>query len=101
MIVKDSVHVAGMPSTAGTPALGDFQPHDNAPVIQSLLDAGAIVLGKTNLHELSLGFTTNNAFTGATLNPHDFGRIPGGSSGGNGAALAANFAPLALGEDTT
>jgi mandelamide amidase len=101
IIVKDSVHVAGVPSTAGTPALGDFQPDDNAPVIQSLLDAGAIVLGKTNLHELSLGFTTNNAFTGATLNPYDFGRIPGGSSGGNGAALAANFAPLALGEDTS
>lgn len=101
IIVKDSIHVAGMPATAGTPALGDFRPDGNAPVIQSVLDAGAIILGKTNLHELSLGFTSNNAFTGTTLNPYDFDRIPGGSSGGNGAALAANFAPLALGEDTS
>lgn len=100
IVLKDSINTADMPTTAGTPALADFQPAANAPVAQALVDAGAIILGKTNLHELSDGFTTKNAFTGPTGNPYDFERIPGGSSGGNGAALAARFAPLALGEDT-
>jgi Asp-tRNA(Asn)/Glu-tRNA(Gln) amidotransferase A subunit family amidase len=65
-----------------------------------LLEAGGIVLGKTNLHELSAGYTTTNLFTGATRNPYDLDRVPGGSSGGNGAAIAASLAPVALGEDT-
>ena len=70
-------------------------------MVQILTDAGAIVLGKTNLRtELSAGYTTNNAFTGPTRNPYDTDRVPGGSSGGNSAALAARFAPLAIGEDT-
>jgi mandelamide amidase len=100
ILLKDSINTADLPTTGGTPALAEFQPEDNAAVLQSLLDAGAILLGKTNLHELSAGYTTTNAFTGATLNPYDFARIPGGSSGGNGAALAARFAPVAVGEDT-
>jgi len=100
ILVKDSINTADLPTTGGTPALAEFQPEDNAAVLQSLLDAGAILLGKTNLHELSAGYTTTNAFTGATLNPYDFARIPGGSSGGNGAALAARLAPVAVGEDT-
>lgn len=100
VVLKDSINTADMPTTAGTPGLAEFQPAANAPVAQTLIDAGAIVLGKTNLHELSTGFTTKNAFTGPTGNPYDFERIPGGSSGGNGAALAARFAPLAIGEDT-
>lgn len=100
IVIKDSINTAGMPTTAATPALDGFRPVANAPVIQTLLDAGAILLGKTNLHELSAGFTTNNAFTGPTRNPYDPDRIPGGSSGGNGAALAARLAPLAIGEDT-
>lgn len=100
IVLKDSINTEGMPTTAGTPALEGFQPTANAPVVQALLDAGAIVLGKTNLHELSAGFTTNNFHTGPTRNPYDFERIPGGSSGGNGAALAARLAPLAIGEDT-
>ncbi len=100
IVLKDSINTVDMPTTAGTPGLADFQPEANAPVVQSLIDAGAIILGKTNLHELSAGFTTNNAFSGPTSNPYDFERIPGGSSGGNGAALAARFAPLAIGEDT-
>lgn len=98
--VKDSINTNDRPTTAGTPALDGFVPASNAPVLQALLDAGAIVFGKTNLEELSSGYTTNNAFTGPTRNPYDTDRIPGGSSGGNGAALAARFVPIALGEDT-
>jgi indoleacetamide hydrolase len=100
ILLKDSINTADMPTTAGTPTLDGFIPASSAPVAQILTHAGAIVLGKTNLHELSLGYTTNNAFTGPTRNPYDTDRIPGGSSGGNGAALAARFAPLAIGEDT-
>jgi indoleacetamide hydrolase len=100
ILLKDSINTADMPTTAGTPALEGFIPASSAPVVQILTDAGAIVLGKTNLHELSAGYTTNNAFTGPTRNPYDTDRIPGGSSGGNSAALAARFAPLAIGEDT-
>src|SRR4029453_3861677 len=100
ILLKDSINTADMPTTAGTPALEGFIPESSALVAQILTDAGAIVLGKTNLHELSAGYTTNNAFTGPTRNPYDTDRIPGGSSGGNGAALAARFAPLAIGEDT-
>jgi mandelamide amidase len=70
ILVKDSINTAALPTTAGTPALANFRPVDNAPVLQSLLDAGAILLGKTNLHELSAGITTNNAFTGPTRNPY-------------------------------
>jgi indoleacetamide hydrolase len=100
ILLKDSINTADMPTTAGTPALEGFIPGSSAPVVQILTDAGAIVLGKTNLHELSAGYTTNNAFTGPTRNPYDTDRIPGGSSGGNSAALAARFAPVAIGEDT-
>jgi indoleacetamide hydrolase len=100
ILLKDSINTADMPTTAGTPALEGFIPASSAPVVQILTDAGAIVLGKTNLHELSAGYTTNNAFTGPTRNPYDTDRVPGGSSGGNSAALAARFAPLAIGEDT-
>ena len=100
VLIKDSLDTADYPTTGGTPALMDHQPANNAAVVQALVDAGAIVLGKTNLHELSSGYTTSNPFTGQTLNPYDFGRVPGGSSGGNGAALAARMAPLAIGGDT-
>lgn len=101
VVIKDSVDVAGLTTTAGTPALANFEPEDNAPVVQALVDAGAIILGKTNMSELSIGFTNNNGFAGPTRNPYDLERIPGGSSGGNAAALAARLAPLAIGEDTS
>ena len=100
VLVKDSINTRSLPTTLGTPALAGFVPDDDADVVRKLVDAGAIVLGKTNLHELQAGYTTTNPFTGATLNPYDLTRIPGGSSGGNGAALAARMAPLALGADT-
>lgn len=100
VVIKDSIFTEDFPTTAGTPGLADFQPDQNAPAVQALIDAGAIILGKTNLQELQAGFTNNNAFTGPTRNPYDFDRIPGGSSGGNSAALAARLAPLALGADS-
>ena len=98
--VKDSVNTADYPTTAGTRGLRDFRPADDAPVVKSLRAAGALVLGKTNLHELSYGWTSNNHAFGAVHNPYDPTRIPGGSSGGTAAAVAARMAPLGVAEDT-
>jgi indoleacetamide hydrolase len=100
ILLKDSIDTDSLPTTGGTPALAGAVLPDNAAIVDTLLEAGAIVLGKTNLHELSAGYTTTNLFTGATRNPYDLDRVPGGSSGGNGAAIAALLAPVALGEDT-
>ena len=98
--VKDSVNTKDMPTTGGTPALRNFRPKEDAPLVRALLGAGAIVLGKTNLHELSWGWTSNNLAFGAVHNPYDVRRIPGGSSGGTAAAVAARMAPLGIAEDT-
>jgi len=98
--VKDSVNTRQYPTTAGTPALRHFQPTEDAPLVATLRAAGAIVLGKTTLHELSLGWTSNNLAFGAVHNPYDPTRIPGGSSGGTAAAIAAHLAPLGVAEDT-
>jgi indoleacetamide hydrolase len=98
--VKDSVNTRDYPTTGGTPALRQFHPAEDAAVVAALRLAGAIVLGKTNLHELSYGWTSNNLAFGAVHNPYDLGRIPGGSSGGTAAAIAAHLAPLGVAEDT-
>jgi Asp-tRNA(Asn)/Glu-tRNA(Gln) amidotransferase A subunit family amidase len=98
--VKDSVNTMDYPTTGGTPALRHFRPSADAPVVAALKAAGAIVLGKTNLHELSYGWTSNNLSFGAVHNPYDLRRIPGGSSGGTAAAVAAHCAPLGVAEDT-
>ena len=100
LVLKDNIDVAGIPNTGGTPALRRNVPDRNAPVAQALFDAGAICLGKANLHELAFGTTTNNGAFGAAHNPYDPTRIPGGSSGGTGAAVAARMAPAGLGSDT-
>jgi Asp-tRNA(Asn)/Glu-tRNA(Gln) amidotransferase A subunit family amidase len=98
--VKDSVNTQDYPTTAGTPALRNFQPSADAPIVKSLRASGAIVLGKTNLHELSYGWTSNNLAFGAVHNPYDPKRIPGGSSGGTAVAVATHMAPLGVAEDT-
>ncbi len=98
--VKDSVNTRSLPTTAGTPALRHFRPTEDAPIVRTLVDAGAILLGKTNLHELSYGWTSNNLAFGAVRNPYDATRIPGGSSGGTAAAIASGMAPLGVAEDT-
>ena len=98
--VKDIFDTAGVTTTYGAAAFADFVPHVDAHVVQRLRDAGAVIVGKTNTHELARGTTTDNAFFGATRNPWDTARHPGGSSGGSAAALAAGMTLGALGSDT-
>ncbi len=98
--VKDSIDTSDQPTTAGTPALRGFRPARDAAVVARLRAAGAFVLGKTNLHELSYGWTSDNRAFGAVRNPFDAARIAGGSSGGTAAAIAARLAPLGVAEDT-
>ena len=102
IVVKDNINTAALPTTGGTAALRGVQPKANAPSLQQLLDAGAIVIGKSNLHELAFGITSTNLtpFAGAVKNPYDRTRIPGGSSGGTAAAIAARIVPAGLGTDT-
>lgn len=100
IVVKDNYATAGMPTTAGSKALAGFQTNRDAFVVRRLRDAGAIVLGKTNLHELAYGITTISSQGGQTRNPYDLARTPGGSSGGTGAAVTASFAAAGLGTDT-
>ena len=98
--LKDAIGSAGLPTTAGTPGLANHRPAEDADVVKPLVDAGAFVFGKLNMHELSYGITSNNAHHGPVRNPFDPRRIPGGSSGGAAAAVAAGMVPAALGTDT-
>jgi len=98
--VKDSVNTKDYPTSGGTRALAGFHPAADAELVARLKSAGAIVMGKTNLHELSFGWTSNNQAFGAVHNPYDPERIPGGSSGGTAVAIAAGMAPLGIAEDT-
>ncbi len=100
LALKDNIDTADMPTSAGTPALKNNLPAANAPVAQALLDAGGVLIGKANMHELAFGITSNNATFGAVGNPYDPKMIPGGSSGGTAAAVAARLATAGLGSDT-
>ncbi len=98
--VKDNIDVAGVATSNGTTALLGKPVRRDAGVVERLRSAGALIAGKTNMHELALGITTHNAVTGTARNPWAPDRIPGGSSGGSGVAVAAGLVPAALGTDT-
>jgi aspartyl-tRNA(Asn)/glutamyl-tRNA(Gln) amidotransferase subunit A len=98
--LKDNIYTKGVRATAGSKILKDFIPQHDAEVWTRLQEAGAILLGKTNLHEFAYGVTSNNPHYGPTRNPWDLARIPGGSSGGSAAALAAGLCYGSIGTDT-
>ena len=100
VLLKDNYDTSDMNTTGGCLDLADSQPGVNAPVVTALKNAGAIILGKTNLHELALEGLTVSSLGGQTVNPYDHTRTPGGSSGGTGAAVAASFAVFGTGTDT-
>lgn len=100
IILKDNYATVDMPTTGASQALAGFIPDANATQVQRLLDAGAIIIAKANLHEFAYGITTISSLGGQTRNPYDPAHIPGGSSGGTAAAIAAGFAAIGMGSDT-
>ena len=98
--LKDNIQTAGIRTTAGSKILKDFVPKRDAQVVVLLKEAGAVIVGKTNMHEFAYGVTTNNPHYGPTRNPWDLERIPGGSSGGSAAAVAAVLCYGCVGTDT-
>jgi amidase len=100
VVLKDNFDTADMPTTGASLALKGMQPVKDAFTVARLRENGALILGKTNMHELALAGLTSSSLGGQTKNPYELSRTPGGSSGGTGAALAANFATVGTGSDT-
>jgi Asp-tRNA(Asn)/Glu-tRNA(Gln) amidotransferase A subunit family amidase len=100
ILLKDNYDTADMPTTGGNLALAKSQPTQDAPSVAAFKQAGAIILGKSNLHELALEGISVSSLGGQTVNPYDSTRTPGGSSGGTGAAVASSFCVLGTGTDT-
>ncbi|KAI1499524.1 amidase signature domain-containing protein [Biscogniauxia marginata] len=100
VVLKDNYDAAGMNTTGSNAALAGNRPKVDGPLVKALRNEGAVILGKTNLHDLALEGLTVSSFGGQTVNPYDHTRTPGGSSGGTGAALATSFAILGTGTDT-
>lgn len=101
ILLKDNIDTAAMPTTAGSLALARRRPSRDAAVVRRLREAGAIVLGKTTLHELACGITNVSSLSGRTRNAFNARRVPGGSSGGSAVAVASSFAAAAVGSDTS
>lgn len=102
IVAKDNINMQGLPTSGGTPALRTSRPSFTAPSLRKLITAGAIVVGKTNLHELAFGITSTNlaSFAGPVHNPYSLNMIPGGSSGGTAVAISAGVVTCGLGTDT-
>ena len=100
VLVKDNYDTADMPTSGGALALATLQPAADAFQVRKLREAGAVILGKTTMHELASGITNISSLTSQTRNPYDLYRTPGGSSGGTGAAIGASFAAAGMGSDT-
>jgi len=100
VLIKDNYDTADTPTSGGALGLATLQPAADAFQVKKLRDAGAVILGKTTMHELAAGITTISSYTGQTRNPYGLDRVPGGSSGGTGAAIGASFAGAGMGSDT-